>query len=323
MNKKALLKKIKSFEVYELFRKVRFLFNVKPDYNKVKIFVLHYFGGLYKRIDTHHVFLFAGGLAFSLFVCIVPFTLIIFWILGNFLDSAEVELQLNSLIHTVIPYETYSNFVQDIIFKRIYEVIEYKNIAGVVGFTGLFFAASGFFSSVRTILNKVYGTDEDVSLVLGKIRDFALIILALVVLLVSTFIIPALDILRNLSQTIPLFHFFQLGIFQKIFTTLFSLTILYFIFSVMYSVVPTVKIKKRAVLVGAMWAALLWETAKQAFGYYLFNLASWGKIYGTYTLVVVVAFWIYYSSIVFIIGAEIGMLYHERLIGKLSLDEKL
>lgn len=58
----------------------------------------------------------------------------------------------------------------------------------------------------------------------------------------------------------------------------------------MYSVVPTVKIKKRAVLVGAMWAALLWETAKQAFGYYLFNLASWGKIYGTYTLVVVVAF---------------------------------
>lgn len=322
MNKKALLKKIKSLEVYELFRKVRFLFNVKPDYNKVKIFVLHYFGGLYNRIDTHHVFLFAGGLAFSLFVCIVPFTLIIFWILGNFLDSAEVELQLNTLIHTVIPYEKYSNFVQDIIFKRIYEVIEYKNIAGVVGFVGLFFAASGFFSSVRTILNKVYGTDEDVSLVLGKLRDFALIILALIVLLVSTFIIPALDILRNLSETIPLLHFFQLGIFQKLFTTLFSLTILYFIFSLMYSVVPIVKIKKRAVLVGAMWAALLWETAKQAFGYYLFNYASWGKIYGTYTLMVVVAFWIYYSSIVFIIGAEIGMLYHERLIAKLSLDEK-
>lgn len=318
MRKKKIIEKIKSFVIYELFRKIRFLLNVKPSYQKIKDFFTHYFGGLYYRIDTHHVFLLAGGLAFSLFVCIVPFTLIIFWILGNFLDSAEVEFQLNSLIHTIIPYETYSNFVQEIIFKRIYEVIEYKDIAGIVGFTGLFFAASGFFSSIRTILNKVFGTDEDVSLVLGKLRDFALIILALIVLLVSTFIIPALDMLRSLSETVPILNFFQLGIFQKIFTTLFSLTILYFIFSVMYSIVPTVKIRKRAVLVGAMWAALLWEAAKQAFGYYLFNFASLGKIYGTYTLVVVVAFWIYYSSIVFIIGAEIGKLYNERLTERIE-----
>ena len=38
----------------------------------------------------------------------------------------------------------------------------------------------------------------------------------------------------------------------------------------------------------------------------------WVKIYGTYVLFVVVAFWIYYSSIVFIIGAEIGKLYSDR-----------
>ena len=58
--------------------------------------------------------------------------------------------------------------------------------------------------------------------------------------------------------------------------------------------------------VGAFWAALLWETAKQLFGFYLYNFAAFGKIYGAYALVVVVAFWIFYASIVFIIGAEIG-----------------
>ncbi|MCK7519857.1 MAG: hypothetical protein MZV64_20055 [Ignavibacteriales bacterium] len=36
------------------------------------------------------------------------------------------------------------------------------------------------------------------------------------------------------------------------------------------------------------------------------TFASFGKIYGAYALVVVVAFWIFYASIVFIIGAEIG-----------------
>jgi uncharacterized BrkB/YihY/UPF0761 family membrane protein len=33
-------------------------------------------------------------------------------------------------------------------------------------------------------------------------------------------------------------------------------------------------------------------------------------------MVVVVAFWIYYSAVVFILGAEIGQLYRERLTVK-------
>jgi membrane protein len=66
-------------------------------------------------------------------------------------------------------------------------------------------------------------------------------------------------------------------------------------------------------MVSAFWAALLWEAAKQLFGYYLYHFSSFGKIYGTYALVVVVAFWIYFSSVVFIVGAEIGKLFQERL----------
>lgn len=307
--------------MYKAFRKLRFFLHLKPSYHSLKTFFKHYFGGLYDRIDRHHVFLLAGGLAFSLFVCIIPFILIIFWILGNFLSSGDVELQINTLIETIIPYETYSEFVKEVIFKRIYEVIQYKNIAGVVGFIGLFFAASGFFSSIRTILNKVFGTDEDVNVFVGKLRDFALILFTILIFLTSTLILPLLDVFRSVSEYTPFLQFFQLGIFQKIFTTLLSLIILYLIFSTLYRIVPIVKIRKRAVLIGALWAALLWEVAKQAFGYYLFNIAAWGKIYGTYTLVVVVAFWIYYSSVVFIIGAEIGKLFHERLEQKIKLKE--
>ena len=58
------------------------------------------------------MFLFSGGLAFSLFVCIIPFTLIIFWLLGKFLNSMEVESQIITLIETVIPYEDYAHFVE-------------------------------------------------------------------------------------------------------------------------------------------------------------------------------------------------------------------
>lgn len=315
-------KKIREVEFYKAFRKLRFLLHTIPDYKKFKKFFFHYFGGLYNRIDEHHVLLFSGGLAFSLFVCIVPLVLILFWILGNFLSSADVEVQINTLIDTIIPYETYSEFVKSILYKRIYEVIEFKNIAGIVGITGLFFAASGFFSSVRTILNKVFGTDIDVNIFLGKLRDFAIIMIVILIFLVSTLFLPMLDIFRNVSEHLPFLEFLQKGIFQKIFTTLISLFIIFSLFALMYKFIPIKKIRKRSVGIGALWAALMWEGAKQVFGYYIFNFASWGQIYGAYALVVVVAFWIYYSAAVFIIGAEIGKLFDERLEERIKLKNQ-
>jgi len=75
----------------------------------------HYFGGLYVRLEDHHAFLNAGGLAFSLFVCIIPFILIIFSVLGSILDSNYMQYQINTLIDTIIPYDQYSEFVKKII----------------------------------------------------------------------------------------------------------------------------------------------------------------------------------------------------------------
>lgn len=286
---------------------------LNPLWKSLIEFFKHYFGGLYIRFDTHHIFLFSGGLAFSLFICIIPFVLIIFWILGNFLSSAEVEAQIVTLINTVIPYDQYSNFVKDIIFKRVYEVIEFKNIAGIVGFIGLFFAASGFFSSMRTVLNKINGTDIDINVFLGKLRDFLFIILVILLFFVSILALPLLELLIAIARETPYLQFFNLPIFQTVFTALFSLTIMYLIFYSFYRFIPTVKIRIKSALVGAGWAAILWVSMKMVFGYYLSNFGTWGRIYGAYALVVVIAFWIYYTAAVFIIGAEIGKLFDERL----------
>jgi membrane protein len=264
-----------------------------------------------------------GSLAFSIFVCIVPFVLIIFWLLGIFLDSTQVEMQINTLIDTVIPYESYSEFVKSILYKRINELIEYKTIAGWVGLTGLFFAASGLFTAIRVVLNQINGTDVEVNIFKGKLRDFALIIILILLFLSSTMILPLIQTLRNMANEFEFLSFFDLPIFAQIFVSIFSTLLIFFLFALMYRFVPTLKIRKRSVVVGAIWASLFWEAAKQGFGYYLNNFANFGKIYGTYALIVVVAFWIYYSSIVFILGGEIGKLFNERLEERIASNEKL
>jgi membrane protein len=281
--------------------------------NKIKVFIIHYFGGLYNRIDDHHVFLNASGLAFELFLCIIPFILIIFAVLGSILASNNIQYQINLLVDTIIPYYEYSEFVKKIIFTRINEVIEYKTIAGIVGGFGLFFAASGLFSSMRTILNQVFGVTKNVNLLLGKLRDFALVVMVILIFFLTTICAPIIDVLAQSAGQFKELEFFKAPVFQHFFLSLLSFTIIFFVFSVLYITVPLKKLRKRSVAVSAFWAALLWETAKQLFGYYLYHFSSFGKIYGTYALVVVVAFWIYFSSVVFIIGAEIGKLFQERL----------
>jgi len=277
-------------------------------------FFKHYFGGLYNRVDDHHVFLLGGGLAFSLFVCIIPFVLIIFAVLGLVLDSSYMQHQVNLLIDTIIPYYQYSEYVKKIIFTRINEVIEYKNLAGIIGVLGLLFAASGLFSSMRTILNKVFGAEKDVNLILGKLRDFALVIMVIIIFFITTMLAPVVGVLRQAAGRFKSFEIFNAPIFEYFFFSLLSFTLIYVVFSMLYVTVPVKKLRKKAIAISALWAALLWEAAKQLFGYYIYNLSSLGQIYGTYALVVVVAFWIYYSSIVFIIGAEIGKLFEERMI---------
>lgn len=311
--KNKILNKIRSLKLYAFFRKLRFYLHLKPSWHKFKSFSKHYFGGLYDRLDRHHVFLLSGGLAFSLFVCIIPLTLIIFWLLGKFLNSVEVEAQIITLIDTIIPYKGYSDFAKEVIFDRVREVVEFRNLAGFVGIVGLFFAASGFASSLRTVLNKVFGTDLDVNIFLGKLRDFVVILIVVLAFLVTTMLLPMLDFFRTLAESTPYLQFFGKKIFHSVFSASISFVIMYFIFSLLYKFMPIVKIRKRSVLMGALWAALMWVGAKLLFGMYLTTFKTFSRIYGAYALGVVVAFWIYYTAIVFIIGAEIGKLFDERL----------
>ncbi len=67
--------------------------------------------------------------------------------------------------------------------------------------------------------------------------------------------------------------------------------------------------------VSALMATIFWEIARQIFGYYLAHAAALDRVYGAYLFLVAVVLWIYYSSLMFILGAEIGQLYRERLAG--------
>ena len=131
----------------------------------------HYILGLYKRISLHNDFLLGGGLAFSLFICIVPLVLIIFSLLGHLLENISLQKQIDSFILTIIPYPDAADYIEKILFSRIEEFKSLKNIAGYIGIIGLLFASSGLFTSMRNILNIIFLSEKGQHAVIGKLRD--------------------------------------------------------------------------------------------------------------------------------------------------------
>ena len=283
-----------------------------PSWRSARGWLMHYFGGLANRIDKHHVFLNAGGLAFSLFVCIVPLVLILFSGLGMVLERSRLESEIGNWIDHAIPYEQYTTEPKQFIFSRIDEFKTYRKVAGVIGVIGLLFAASGLFSSMRTILNEIYPTSISKHVLIGKLRDFGMVLLVMGYFLVSVLVLPALNVVADMANRIRVLQFLEVGFVEHLVVFLFSFLVMYVAFWSMYYFVPYAKMEKRIISISALWATILWEVAKQGFSIYIHHAATLPAIYGTYLFFIVVAFWIYYSSIVFIFGAEIGQLYRER-----------
>jgi len=284
-----------------------------PYYYRIKQFLNHYLGGLYKRADEHHIFLLGGSLAFSLFVCTIPLVLVIFFVLGIILEESYVRQQIVFFIDRIIPYSEYASFIKRIIFSRVSEIIAYKTLAGYVGVLGLLIAASGLFSTMRTALNTIFKGKGKKPSFAEKFKDFGIILLVLAFFLISTAILPTLEIIKDSAYKIEFLSFFRLSAVQKSLFSILAFLIIFLLFFALYYFLPHEKLSKRAAIISAFWGAILWEIAKQAFGYYITNLSSLGRIYGAYALIIVVAFWIYYSSLVFLLGAEIGQLYSERI----------
>ena len=278
----------------------------------IRTSIVYYLTQIYHRAEEHHLFLMGGGLAFSLFVCVIPLMLILFSVLGTIFQRPSIVSELNLFIERAIPYQIYAEFLRETILTRVEEFKLYKNIAGVVGVGGLLIAATSLFSSMRTVLDKAYRVPDAEPILLGKVRDLGLLALVIIYFLLSTTVLPAWEIVSEFANRVAILQVIRFEFIEDLFLGVVAFLLIWMAFYIVYFLVPYVRQPKRVVFVSSLSAAVLWELAKQLFGFYITNFATLKMVYGAYALIVVSAFWIYYTAIVFILGAEIGQIYRER-----------
>ncbi len=306
------------------FKLIRFITKYIPVniIRRISSFIDHYVIGLLKSLNSGHLFLSSAGIAFSIIVSAIPMVLLIFSVLGSIIDPSTIEEQVNTAIDGIIPFHASADYMKRFILSRIPEVVQYKSLAGWIGSFGLLFTSTWLFSSMRTILNKIYKIEEAKSAVIGMLRDFGMVILILIFILLSTFILPTANFFISLTENIEVLKQFDLGSFINNLFSYISIVLMFVMFFLFYLFIPYGRLGTRVALVSALWATILWETVRLIFEYYVVNFLALNKLYGTFLFFAVVMFWIFYASIVFLVGAEVGQLYRERReIRKSKLSE--
>ncbi len=279
--------------------------------------LIYYAKNLIEKFDNDHVWVLASGISFNMLICLIPFVLIILSILGIYLDSEVAHERIVRYLDSVIPLpEQYKERAIFELIERTKELTNNKFLTGAIGITGLFWTVSGLFSTMRDVLNRIFRIDNEANYFLEKLKDFGLVILSVLLFLISMMITSGIQIAEDYWSAL-FGEDLTLTLFQKLIPFGIGFIVTFFLFYVLYALVPHWKINGKLTLISSLVSSIFFEALKYLFAVYVLKFANFGRIYGAYATIVISIFYIYYVSVIFVLGAEIAEIYSRR--NKISL----
>lgn len=297
--------------------------------------IQYYLRGLYRELTAKNVFLWAQAIAFKVLVTIVPIVILGTGVVGRILQGEDAFSAVERFIRGLLPPSQSNELI------TFLEQVEAASgtIVGLGGI-GLFLSAMSLFITLRIAVSNAFEQNwhEERSLLRGYVFDVRMVLQVGLLFLLTvglSVMLPSFFnsvILNDIGSGVRWLHWFWNRTLSATGLLLpFLLTTA--MFFQLYYLVPQPHPRKRSAFSGAFIAGLLWETTKQAFTYYATyvgqfeqyrtgaeGLSALGNAFG---LIIAFVFWVYFSSIVLMLGAIIASLHEHRHVtaGHLPGDE--
>ena len=252
------------------------------------------FNDLFDGVVSHDVMTLSAALAFYTALSLAPLTLITLAVLG--VVGVDLSDEIVGQIKDLMGAEA-GGIIASIV-KNAKTQPRLGTIAGVMAVITLLFSASGVFSQLQSSLNEIWKSSRPAdngawSWVKKRLFSmgmvFTLAFLAVVSLTVNAFI----SLL-----------FLRYAILWQMANNLASFTIFALIFSSLFKYLPDSKLSWKNALIGGALTSLLFTFGKSAIGIYL-GQSAFGSSYGAAGSLVMMLVWVYYSAVIFFVGAEL------------------
>lgn len=284
----------------------------------------YYARGVIQRFLHEDVFLWCGAIAFKVLVAFVPITFLAVGVFGIVLKREELFSGMADFIRTFLP-----NSQSEQVIQAMLTFAAASSTITVIGAIGILVVVISLFSTLRTIVGNVFGPHHQRrSIVRAYMSDIrmGLICTALfgITILVQYLRIQSLVLLASRGAGAMWLQGAGIKLISLL-GLILPFLIIFVLFFMMYYLTPLPRPRKRSALWGAVVTSILWEIAKNAFTVYAQyvgkfdryenmlvedgSITALGEVFG---LILAFVFWVYYSGVVFIIGAIIAALHHEK-----------
>jgi membrane protein len=294
------------------------MLKMKDIYTKYKTIFSNTIGGF----TTNKGMKLSAALAYNTIFSLGPMFFIVIFITGNLLSQQAIEGQIYDTLKDIMGNDT-ANQIQSLVLGL--QNNSANSFAGIISIVALVIGSTGVFSEIQDSLNFIWGVKVKskkgfLKLLITRLISFVMIIscgfLMIVSLLANTIIVSLSENLLELLQLNDLMPAISKGMLSFINNGIIFL-VLSLLFTIIFKVLPDVKIKLREVWPGAFLTTLLFMLGKYLIGIYIANnkIAS---LYGAASSVIVFLMWIYFSAIILYIGAEFTKAYIVYKNGKIA-----
>jgi membrane protein len=268
--------------------------------------ILKNFGLLWpalRKFNDDNGFFLSSGIAFNILINLIPFIMLLLALVGTYLyNDQEVLDHIRAYFRDVAPTSDPK------IMTKLTDVIQNRQIVGIVGFVGLLWFSTWGFGSLRIALNIVFRVEKSRRLLRGIAVDLLMILLAGSLLMVSMILSSVFTFLQGYQGRILV----AIGpTIQWILKYLLPFFLTYCMFVLIYKIIPNKRIHFTSALQAALFTSLLWELAKHLFGWYVVHLAAYSIFYGSLSTSVIFVLWVYYSSTILVVGGEFAYFLEE------------
>ncbi len=245
----------------------------------------------------------SAAIAYYAIFSIPGLLVIILGLTSIFFEADMMEDQIFNNIKQILGNDVAVNI------KSIVEEtsLDNRNIwALVIGVVTLIFGATGLFVQLQRSLNRIWQVyipkrkRHTPKFIKDRFISFSMIIVIGFLLLISLTITAFISALNEwFSNQISTSFIFILQITDFI----FSISLITLLFTILFKILPDMKVEWRYAVKGGILSALLFHVGEYALNMY-FQMAEPASTFGAAGSIILIMLWVYYSGMILLLGAE-------------------
>jgi membrane protein len=248
----------------------------------------------------------AAAISFYAILSFFPLYILTFIIMGQFFGSdPAVQQEMIEGIRRFHPYYTGE------LLKQLGELEQKRSLLGWVGIITLVWFSSMIFGAIETAFNLIFRSKTIRNYLLSKLLGIAMIPMAWAVAMMSVIVTYIATIITQqplLAEGLLFFPLAESFFFRAALPYLVTVVF----FTIIYKIIPPVKVSFGIALTGAAIFSALLEVAKHFFTWYLSNYTRYNVMFGGLETVVIILIWVFYVALILLFCAELISSYLRR-----------